>query len=345
MAHPRPAGVDRRGARRPPRAVRLGIQGLTNVVRHAQASRCAVTDGRDRRDPPTSVRTARACGACASEGSADGRASRRGGWRLRVGCAGAGGRGVPGVTIRVLLAEDQGMMRGALALLLDLEDDIEVVAQVGRATRWSRPRAVAPPDVALLDIEMPGLTGLDAAARLRTGGRRACQVLILTTFGRPGLPAPGDGRRARGFLVKDGPVEELAAAIRRVLAGQTRDRPGAGGRRAGGRPEPAHRARARRAGQRRRRRDRSPTSPPACTCRRAPCATTCPPRSARPAPATASRRCGTPTTAGGCDGAPPARLSRCVARSCRSAGGPARARSSRLWPRTPRPPRRRGRPP
>ncbi|MDI1466174.1 response regulator transcription factor [Catellatospora sp. KI3] len=122
--------------------------------------------------------------------------------------------------IRVLLAEDQGMMRGALALLLDLEPDLEVVAQVERGDEVVDAALRTGPDVALLDIEMPGLSGLDAAALLRTRAPQ-CRVLILTTFGRPGYLRRAMDAGARGFLVKDGPVESLAAAIRRVLAGET----------------------------------------------------------------------------------------------------------------------------
>lgn len=121
--------------------------------------------------------------------------------------------------IRVLLAEDQGMMRGALALLLNLETDIEVVAQVERGDEVVPAALRARPDVALLDIEMPGISGLDAAAALRSE-LPACRVLILTTFGRPGYLRRAMDAGASGFLVKDGPVEELAAAIRRVLAGE-----------------------------------------------------------------------------------------------------------------------------
>ncbi|MEU3777085.1 response regulator transcription factor [Streptomyces sp. NPDC032472] len=121
--------------------------------------------------------------------------------------------------IRVLLAEDQGMMRGALALLLGLEEDIEVVAQVGAGDRIVPAALDARPDVALLDIELPGCSGLDAAAELRTR-LPGCRVLILTTFGRPGYLRRAMEAGAAGFLVKDGPVEELAAAIRRVLAGE-----------------------------------------------------------------------------------------------------------------------------
>ncbi|GAA3011851.1 response regulator transcription factor [Streptosporangium longisporum] len=121
--------------------------------------------------------------------------------------------------IRVLLAEDQGMMRGALATLLDLEDDIEVVATVGRGDEVVAAALGARPDVALLDIEMPGISGLDAAGELRDR-LPECRVLILTTFGRPGYLRRAMEAGASGFLVKDGPVEELAAAIRRVLAGE-----------------------------------------------------------------------------------------------------------------------------
>jgi two-component system response regulator DesR len=121
--------------------------------------------------------------------------------------------------IKVLLAEDQGMMRGALALLLGLEDDIEVVAQVASGDDVVTAALEARPDVALLDIEMPGRTGLDAAADLRDR-LPACRVVILTTFGRPGYLRRAMEAGAYGFLVKDGPVEELATAIRRVLQGE-----------------------------------------------------------------------------------------------------------------------------
>lgn len=119
-----------------------------------------------------------------------------------------------------MLAEDQGMMRGALARLLDLEPDIEVVAQVERGDAVVAAALAHHPDVALLDIEMPGLSGLDAAAELRTA-LPGCRVVILTTFGRPGYLRRAMDGGAKGFLVKDAPVDSLAAAIRRVLAGET----------------------------------------------------------------------------------------------------------------------------
>lgn len=98
--------------------------------------------------------------------------------------------------IRVLLAEDQGMMRGALALLLGLEEDIEVVAQVAAGDEIVPAALDARPDVALLDIELPGRSGLDAAAELRTRCP-GCRVLILTTFEQARLSAAGDGGRGR----------------------------------------------------------------------------------------------------------------------------------------------------
>jgi two-component system, NarL family, response regulator DesR len=123
------------------------------------------------------------------------------------------------MTIRVLLAEDQGMMRGALALLLDLEPDLEVVAQVATGDQIVPAAERVRPDIALLDIEMPGGDGITATAQLR---RRlpGCRVLILTTFGRPGYLRRAMEAGASGFLVKDGPVEELAAAVRRIHAGE-----------------------------------------------------------------------------------------------------------------------------
>ena len=120
--------------------------------------------------------------------------------------------------IRVLLAEDQEMVRGALAALLGLEDDIEVVAQVGRGDEVVEAALAARPDAALLDIEMPGIDGLEAAAALHDA-LPGCKVLILTTFGRPGYLARAMRAGVSGFLVKDAPAEQLATAIRRALAG------------------------------------------------------------------------------------------------------------------------------
>ena len=120
--------------------------------------------------------------------------------------------------INVLIAEDQAMVRGALASLLALEDDIEVVAEVDRGDHVLIAAQRARPDVALLDIEMPGLDGISAAAQL---GRELPEVrsLILTTFGRPGYMRRALAEGASGFLLKDAPASELAAAIRAVAAG------------------------------------------------------------------------------------------------------------------------------
>jgi two-component system response regulator DesR len=121
--------------------------------------------------------------------------------------------------IRVLLAEDQGMVRGALASLLGLEPDIEVVAQVARGDEVLAAAQSVAPDVALLDIEMPGATGLEALAELR-GALPGCRILILTTFGRPGYLRRAMETGASGFLLKDAPAQELASAIRRAVAGE-----------------------------------------------------------------------------------------------------------------------------
>jgi two-component system response regulator DesR len=121
--------------------------------------------------------------------------------------------------IRVLLAEDQGMVRGALVSLLNLEPDIEVV---GEAANGEEAVAVAlkeKPDIALLDIEMPVMDGLAAGARI-TEQVPACRVMILTTFGRPGYLRTAMEAGAVAFMVKDSPARELAAAIRRVNAGE-----------------------------------------------------------------------------------------------------------------------------
>src|SRR5579875_1403499 len=121
--------------------------------------------------------------------------------------------------IRVLLAEDQAMTRGALAALLGLAGDIEVVAQVGRGDEVVTAALASQPDVALLDIEMPGGDGLFAAAELRQR-LPSCRVLILTTFGRPGYLRRAMESGVIGFLVKDAPASELATAVRRAAAGE-----------------------------------------------------------------------------------------------------------------------------
>lgn len=117
--------------------------------------------------------------------------------------------------IRVLLADDEHLVRGALAALLRLDGDVEVVAELARGDEVPAAVEEQRPDVAVLDIEMPGLDGLTVAERL--GGR--CAVVILTSLGRPGYLRRAMAAGVRGFLGKDASAEELAAAIRKVHAG------------------------------------------------------------------------------------------------------------------------------
>jgi two-component system response regulator DesR len=120
--------------------------------------------------------------------------------------------------IRILIAEDQSLVRGALAALLDMEPDLSVVAQVGRGDEVVPAALEARPDVALLDIEMPGLDGISAAGQLRDASP-ATRVMMLTVFGRAGYLRSALEAGASGFLLKDTPAHELAAAIRRIAAG------------------------------------------------------------------------------------------------------------------------------
>ena len=123
------------------------------------------------------------------------------------------------MTIRVLIAEDQAMVRGALSALLTLEDDFEIVAEISRGDEVVPAALDSLPDVALLDIEMPGGDGLTAAAALRER-LPSCRVIILTTFGRAGYLKRAMESGAAGFLLKDSPASELATAIRRVMHGE-----------------------------------------------------------------------------------------------------------------------------
>ncbi|MEV6549735.1 response regulator transcription factor [Streptomyces sp. NPDC051597] len=120
---------------------------------------------------------------------------------------------------RLLLAEDQSMVREALAALLGLEPDFDVVAQVARGDEVLDAARACAPDVALLDIEMPGMTGIEAAAVLHRE-LPELRIVILTTFGRPGYLRSAMESGAAAFLVKDAPAAQLAAAVRKVLAGE-----------------------------------------------------------------------------------------------------------------------------
>jgi len=121
--------------------------------------------------------------------------------------------------IRILLAEDQAMVRGALTALLRLEQDLEVVTEVSQGDQVLPAALKTQPDVALLDIEMPGMDGLSAAQALHKT-LPACRIVILTTFGRSGYLRQAMESGAVGFLLKDAPADQLAVAIRRVMAGE-----------------------------------------------------------------------------------------------------------------------------
>jgi two-component system, NarL family, response regulator DesR len=121
--------------------------------------------------------------------------------------------------IRLLLADDQELIRTALGIMLELEDDFEVVASVGRGDEVVAAAKAHQPDVALLDIEMPGIDGLAVAGVLSQEVPR-CRSLILTTFGRPGYLRRAMESGACGYVVKDAAPERLADAIRRVAAGE-----------------------------------------------------------------------------------------------------------------------------
>jgi two-component system response regulator DesR len=121
--------------------------------------------------------------------------------------------------IRILLAEDQAMVRGALTALLRMEDDIEVVAEVSQGDQVLSAALKSQPDVALLDIEMPGSDGLSVAQALHKS-LPSCRIVILTTFGRSGYLRQAMESGAVGFLLKDAPADQLAVALRRVMAGE-----------------------------------------------------------------------------------------------------------------------------
>ncbi|WP_295012657.1 response regulator transcription factor [uncultured Microbacterium sp.] len=122
--------------------------------------------------------------------------------------------------IRILLADDQALVRGALATLLSLEDDLSVIAQVGRGDEVLAAVEEHRPDIALLDVEMPGIDGLAAAARVREA-HPGVRVVIVTTFGRAGYLSRALAAGVAGYVVKDTPATELADVVRRVMRGET----------------------------------------------------------------------------------------------------------------------------
>jgi two-component system response regulator DesR len=123
------------------------------------------------------------------------------------------------MTVRILIAEDQTMVRQALVALLELEPDIEVVAEAANGDEALAMAGKHQPDVAVLDIEMPGPGGIEVARHL-TGSGFAGKIVIVTTFGRPGYLRAAMAAGASAFLLKDSPAAELADAIRRVADGQ-----------------------------------------------------------------------------------------------------------------------------
>jgi two-component system response regulator DesR len=120
--------------------------------------------------------------------------------------------------IRLLLADDQALVRGAMAALLDMEPDLKVVAEVGRGDEVLDAVRDHGVDVALLDVEMPGMDGVAAARELHRAVP-ACRVLMVTTFGRAGYLRQAMAAGASGFIVKDTPARQLADAVRRVHEG------------------------------------------------------------------------------------------------------------------------------
>ncbi|MDR7315500.1 MULTISPECIES: response regulator transcription factor [Brevibacillus] len=119
--------------------------------------------------------------------------------------------------IRIVIAEDQRMLLGALASLLDLEEDMKVVGRASNGEDAVKLVHLHKPDICIMDIEMPIKSGLDAAEELKGCG---CKVMILTTFARPGYFERALRAGANGYLLKDSPSEELASSIRSIMAGR-----------------------------------------------------------------------------------------------------------------------------
>lgn len=119
--------------------------------------------------------------------------------------------------IRIVIAEDQGMMLGAMSTLLDMEPDMEVVGQAKNGEEAVALVRELSPDICLMDIEMPVMTGLDAAEILKEDD---CKVIIVTTFARAGYFSRARKANVAGYLLKDSPIEELANAIRAIMNGR-----------------------------------------------------------------------------------------------------------------------------
>ncbi|WP_426172359.1 response regulator [Microbacterium sp. DWRC1-3] len=123
-----------------------------------------------------------------------------------------------GDTIRLLIADDQALVRGALGALLELEPDLTVVGMAADGAEAVRLAGELRPDVCLMDIQMPGMDGVEATRRIRQASA-GTRVLVVTTFARPGYLRSALDAGASGFIVKDTPAEELAEAVRRVRSG------------------------------------------------------------------------------------------------------------------------------
>jgi len=123
------------------------------------------------------------------------------------------------MTIRIVVADDQALVRGAIAMMLDLEEDIEVVSQAGNGREAIEAVACGDVDVVLADVEMPVMDGIAAASRIRKE-HPDVKILMVTTFGRPGYLRRAMEAGASGFVVKDAPSDSLASAVRKVMAGQ-----------------------------------------------------------------------------------------------------------------------------
>lgn len=120
--------------------------------------------------------------------------------------------------IRIVIAEDQGMLLGAIKSLLNMEEDMEVVGLAKNGEEAIELVKQLQPDICIMDIEMPVKTGLDAAEELR--GKTDCKIIILTTFARPGYFERARKAGVRGYLLKDSPIEELVSSIRIIMDGR-----------------------------------------------------------------------------------------------------------------------------